>query len=60
MKEENKLYNVDELCEILRVHFHTIRKLLISKELKGFKVGREWRVTQKDLEEYIENGKQHE
>lgn len=52
-----KIYTVDDVSTILKIHFQTILKLLREKTLKGFKVGREWRITEQDLKEFIEKGK---
>lgn len=51
-------YTVDEVCNILKLHFQSVLKLLRSNELVGFKAGREWRITKQDLEAYIEAQKQ--
>lgn len=50
-------YTVDDICEILQVHFQTVRTLLKTKQLKGFKIGRNWRITREDLEAYIKKQK---
>lgn len=51
-------YTVDEVCNILKLHFQSVLKLLRSNELQGFKAGREWRVTKQDLETYINTQKE--
>jgi excisionase family DNA binding protein len=48
-----KLYNVKELHKILRASQKLIKELLRKDELKGFKVGREWRVTQTELNKFM-------
>ncbi len=48
-----KLYTVNELTEILRVSQRTIYRYLKSGELKGVKVGSEWRFKESDLKKYL-------
>lgn len=50
-------YTVEEISTILKLHFQTVLKLLKSGDLVGFKTGRAWRVTKKDLEDFIERRK---
>lgn len=45
---------VEQIAEKFEVHPETIRRALKSGELKGFKLGKGWRVYQKDLNAYIE------
>lgn len=46
-------YTVEEIAEILKLDAETIRRYLVKGDLKGSKIGRSWRVTQEDLEEFI-------
>jgi excisionase family DNA binding protein len=50
MKE---LYSVDEIKQILQLGELTIRRYLKAGLLKGFKVGRFWRVEAEELERFI-------
>ncbi len=45
---------VDEVAKILRVHRRTIVQLLLSGQLPGFRVGRQWRVRRSVLSAWIE------
>lgn len=45
---------VEEVAKELRVSPQTVRKLIDDGELKAFKVGFQWRIRRRDLEEYIE------
>lgn len=47
---------VADLAEELKVHKMTVYRLLTSGQLKGTKVGKLWRVTQADLDEYLGKG----
>lgn len=50
-------YTLKDMCEILKLHYQTVLKLLRTKKLNGFKAGREWRITHRDLLDFIERGK---
>lgn len=45
--------NVQEVCEALAISKPTAFDLLWSGQLRGFKIGRQWRVTREALNEYI-------
>lgn len=47
------LLTIEELCEKLQVSKNTAYSLLNSKKIKGLKVGRNWRILQESIEEYI-------
>lgn len=49
-----KYYTVKEVSDLLQVSDKTIRDLINSKEIIAFKVGREWRMTQESLNDYIQ------
>jgi excisionase family DNA binding protein len=51
-----ELLTPDEAAKILKVNVRTVTNLIRSGELKGIKVGRIWRIREKDLEEYISRG----
>ena len=42
-------YSVDQVAEILKLHQRTIRRYIRGGKLKATKVGKEWRITQQDL-----------
>lgn len=47
------LLTIEELCEKLQISKNTAYSLLNSKKIKGLKVGRNWRILQESIEEYI-------
>lgn len=49
------ILTVEELIEILKVQRKTIYNLLKTKKIKSIRVGREYRITKKALQEYIQN-----
>ena len=54
---ENPYYilSPEEAMDELQVGRNAIYKLLASGELKAFKVGRNWKIARKSIDEYIDN-----
>lgn len=48
-----KAYTVEEVAEILKVHTRTVYRMLERGELRGFQVGRLWRIPQDSLETFM-------
>ena len=46
---------VKEAAEILSIHHRTITRFLTTGKLKGAKVGRSWRLDEKDVRDFFEN-----
>ena len=44
----------EEAMEELQIGRNAIYKLLDSEELKGFRVGRNWKIPQKSIDQYID------
>jgi excisionase family DNA binding protein len=53
-----RLYTADEVGEYLRLHERTVRRLIASRKLRGFKVGKTWMVTDSDIARYLEEKRQ--
>ncbi|MGE0542429.1 MAG: helix-turn-helix domain-containing protein [Dehalococcoidia bacterium] len=53
MTEPRKAYTIEEVAEVLQVNPRTINRMLDRGELKGFKVGRLWRISQEALDAYM-------
>lgn len=51
-----KVYTIDEVTTILQVTRRTIYSYIKSGKLKAVKIGKEWRVTQDNLEEFLSIG----
>jgi len=49
----NDILSVGDICEILFIGRNRAYELLNSGSLRGFRVGRTWRVPKKSLEAYI-------
>ena len=47
------ILNLDETANLLRVSNQTIYNMIKDGRLKAYKVGREWRIMQKDIESFI-------
>ncbi len=47
------LLTVRHIAEILSVKERTVRDWLMSGELKGYKIGKSWRVREEDLEAFL-------
>ena len=45
---------VDDVAVILQTSPNTIRKYLREDKLKAYKVGKNWKIKQRDLEQFIE------
>lgn len=49
------VYTLQELALVLSVSEQTIRRMFNRGELKGFKIGKQWRILKKDFEAYLKN-----
>lgn len=54
MQKQTEFYTVPEVKKILKVTTATVLKYLKSRELKGFRLGNQWRVSKKGLEDFID------
>ena len=52
--KQDKLYTLQEVADYLRVTRQTIYNYVTAKKLKAFKAGKEYRVTEADLQEFIQ------
>ncbi|MGP6151633.1 MULTISPECIES: helix-turn-helix domain-containing protein [Bacillaceae] len=50
---QNDILTIEELMEALYIGRNYAYKLLNSGEIKGFRVGRSWRIPRTSLEEFI-------
>jgi excisionase family DNA binding protein len=51
------LYTVKEVAIILKVTYRTVWNHIKAGKLKAGKIGREWKVTETDLKEFVNNSK---
>lgn len=47
------MITIDELCDLLMIGRTTAYKLLQSRELKAFKIGKVWKISRASVEQYI-------
>lgn len=52
-----KIYRVKDVAEHLLVDEDTVTKLIRTRELAAKKVGREWRITEDDIQAYLDSKK---
>jgi len=60
MAELQPALMVSEVARRLSVRATTVRRLIQEGELIGFKVGRQWRVEERDLNAYVRRQKKKE
>ncbi len=56
MMNNEKLLTPVDVANCLQVNERTVTQWLRKGHLRGFKVGKEWRVSVKDLEAFLEAG----
>jgi len=49
------VYTLEQVAEILQVSVHTVRRLIKEGKIKAIRVGIQLRVTQKDLDRFLES-----
>ena len=58
MGKELDIYSLEEIQNMLQVTRRTLYNWIKDGKLRAFKVGKEWRVTGKDLQAFFESGTQ--
>jgi excisionase family DNA binding protein len=53
MAQEKEFYLVEELAEKLRVSTMTIYRYIKAKKVKAHKIGKEFRIEQKDFDTFL-------
>ena len=56
LKMSIKVYTVTEITDILHVSQRTIYNYILMGQLQAVKMGREWRVTEEALKDFIARG----
>lgn len=51
----SEFYTPDEIAEKIKVSEQTVRRYLRDGKLEGFKIGNNWRITEKNFLDFIEN-----
>jgi excisionase family DNA binding protein len=52
---DDKLWTPPQVAERLQVNERTVTQWLRKGHLRGFKIGKEWRVAQRDLQAFLED-----
>jgi excisionase family DNA binding protein len=55
---ENRLLTIAEVADRLQIHIVTARRWLREKRFPAYKLGREWRVKESELTEFLETRRQ--
>ena len=56
MANDLKVYTLEEIAELLHITRRTLYTYVKEGKLKAVKVGKYWRVTEKNLEEFLNKG----
>jgi len=57
MKNEKEFYFAEELANKLRVNIMTIYRYIKAGKLKAYKIGKEFRIDKKELNEFLNKNK---
>lgn len=49
------ILTTEEVMELLNIGKNALYKLLASGKLKAFRIGRNWKIPRKSVDEYIDN-----
>lgn len=55
MNVEERWFSVDEVAERLGMSRYTVSDWMKAGRLKGVKIGKYWRVNERDLEAFLQN-----
>lgn len=53
LNQYNDVLSIEELCEILKIGRNRAYELLQTEEIKGFRIGRPWKIPKISVEEYL-------
>lgn len=53
--KDMKLYTLQEVADYLRVTRQTVYNYVTAKRLRATKIGKEYRVTESDLQDFLKN-----
>lgn len=55
--DDIKIYTMQEVADILKVTRRTVYTYVYNHKLKANKIGKEWRVSHEDLQDFIKGNK---
>jgi excisionase family DNA binding protein len=50
-------YTTDEVADLLKIHVKTVREMIKAKRLQAVKVGQEYRITEDQIRQFVEDNK---
>lgn len=53
--ENNSFYTVEQVSELLQVHWQTVLNYIKNGKLKALRLGKGYRIQKEDLDEFIKN-----
>ena len=53
INQEESVLTIQDVCDALKVGRNRVYKMLASGELKGWRIGHTWKITQSSLQEYL-------
>lgn len=56
MARIEKIYTLEEISDLIKITRRTLYDYVKTGKLKAVKIGRTWRVTEKQLEEFLSTG----
>ena len=56
VKGNTKMYNIDQVAEMLRLCRITVFRYIKSGKIKAIKIGREWRIKQEEIDRIMCDG----
>ena len=56
VKGNTKMYNIDQVAEMLRLCRITVFRYIKSGKIKAIKIGREWRIKQDEIDRIMREG----
>lgn len=56
MAKIEKVYTLEEISDLIKITRRTLYDYVKTGKLKAVKIGRTWRVTEKQLEEFLSTG----
>lgn len=51
-----KVYTTQEVLEVLKIHRRTLYRYIKAGQIKAIRMGREYRITEKALSDFLERG----
>lgn len=56
-ENDNECLTVEQVAELLKVHWQTVLNYIKSGKIKALKLGKGYRITKRDLDEFINKNK---